>query len=190
MGCAAVSQPDLDAWLADPRIRTRHQQVARSDGDRLWEEARKVRIGESGLLGRLICWRIPQATGQQTYEQMFTSPPFVVLESRERRLLVGVCGRIWSAKPRLAPLDGPEAFRRWTAPGTVRVLFAQWTERHPGGAALISEVRVHPVDRRAGLALAALSPFISRFQALIGTEPLRLAAIRSESAQSNPRGFD
>lgn len=185
-----MSRPDLDAWLADPRIRTRHQQVARSDGDTLWEEARKVRIGESGLLGRLICWRIPQAAGQQTYEQMFTSPPFVVLESGERRLLVGVCGRIWSAKPRLAPLDGPEEFRRWSAPGTVRVLFAQWAERHPGGAALTSEVRVQPVDRRAGLALSALSPFISRFQALIGSEPLRLAVLRSESVRSDPRGSD
>lgn len=187
MGCVALSQPDLDVWLADPRIRTRNQQVARSDVDTLWEAARKVRIGESGLLGRLICWRIPQAASQQTYEQMFTSPPFVILESGQRRLLVGACGRIWSAKPRLAPLDGPEAFRRWTVPGTVRVLFAQWTERHRGGAVLISEVRVGPVDRRAGLALTALSPFISRFQALIGTEPLRLAVVRAEAAQSDPR---
>ncbi len=182
-----MSEPDLNAWLADPRIRTRHQRVARSDDDTLWEEARKVRIGESGVLGRLICWRIPQAADHQTYEQMFTRPPFVVLESGERRLLVGVCGRIWSAKPRLASLDGPEAFRRWTAPGTVRVLFAQWAERHAGGAMLISEVRVHPVDRRAAIALTALSPFISRFQALIGTEPLRLAVARSESAQPDLR---
>ncbi len=174
------TSPDLDLWLADPRIRTHHQQVSSGDPGTLWSEARKVRVGESGLLGRLICWRIPQATGEQTYEQMFTSPPFVVLESRERQLLVGVCGRIWSARPRLASLAGPDEFQHWATPGTVRVLFAQWAEAHPAGAALISEVRVHPVDRRAGIALGALSPFIARFQALIASEPLRLAAARSQ----------
>ena len=175
-------RPDLDSWIADPRIRTHHQEVAPSDRETLWEEARKVRIGESGVLGRLICWRIPQADSRQTYEQMFTSPPFVVLERGEGRLLVGVAGRIWSARPRLASLDGPEAFRRWSAPGTVRVLFAQWAAVHPGGAVLVSEVRVEPVDRRAGLALRAVSPLIARFQALIASEPLRLAASRSRSA--------
>lgn len=174
-------QPDLDVWLADPRIRTRHERIARSDIDRLWEEARRVRVGESGLLGRLICWRIPQAEGGQTYEQMFTSPPFVVLQSGEHRLLAGVCGRIWSAQPRLATLSGPDEFRRWCKPGTVRVVFAQWAESHADGAVLVSEVRVDPVDRRARLALAALSPFIARFQALIASEPLRLAVARAQA---------
>lgn len=179
------AQPDLDAWLDEPRIRTRHERVASSDSGRLWEEARGVRIGESGLLGRLICWRIPQAEGDQTYEQMFTSPPFVVLQRGEQRLLAGVCGRIWSAQPRLASLSGPEEFRSWSAPGTVRVVFAQWAEPHPDGSRIVSEVRVEPVDRRARLALRAVSPLISRFQALIASEPLRLAVARSQAPKES-----
>lgn len=179
------AQPDLDAWLADPSIRTRHERVASSDSGRLWKEAREVRVGESGLLGRLICRRIPQAEPGHTYEQMFTSPPFVVLHHGEQHLLAGVCGRIWTAQPRLAALGSPDEFRDWQTPGTVRVAFAQWSEPHADGAALVSEVRVEPVDRRARLALMAVSPFIGRFQALIASEPLRLAVARSQA----PKGW-
>ena len=48
------------------------------------------------------------------------------------------------------------------------------------GAALHSEVRVAPVDRRAAVYLRALEPFIAAFQGLIGLETLSLAVRRAE----------
>ena len=63
----------------------------------------------------------------------------------------------------------------------MRVLFAHWVEAAPAGAAIHSEVRVAPVDRRAAIYLRALEPFISAFQSLIGLESLALAVRRAEA---------
>jgi hypothetical protein len=67
-------------------------------------------------------------------------------------------------------------------PGTVRVLFAQWTEATDIGSALISEVRIAAVDRRASRHVRALKPFISQFQGLVAREPLKIAVQRVTAA--------
>jgi hypothetical protein len=179
----AATRPDLDAWLPDPAVRTYHCREAATDPSRLWRAGGTVRVGESGLLGRLVRWRVPGTRAEQTYGQMFTSPPFVALEEGEHHLLAGLCGKIWTARPSLAELSGPAAFRAWDEPGTVRVLFAEWVEPNTDGARLVSEVRVAPIDRGAGLRLSTLWPLIGRFEALIGAEPLSLAVRRAESGR-------
>jgi hypothetical protein len=172
---------DLDLWLPDPAVRTCYRREAAADPAELWAAAGSVRLGESGLLGRLIRWRVPGTQRDQTYRQMFSADPFLVLDEGEHHLLAGLCGTIWSARPALATLSSPSEFREWRTPGTVRVLFAQWTAPAGRGAALVSEVRVAPVDRSARLRLRGLWPLIGRFQGLIGSEPLRLAVRRAEA---------
>jgi len=180
---AAVAAPDLDRWIAQPTVRTYHCRDARSDPATLWRAAATVQIGESGLLGRLVRWRVPGTQAGQTYREMFTSAPFLELERGEDRLLAGLCGRIWTARPALATLSRPAAFRDWNVAGTARVLFAQWVTPVPDGARLISEVRVAPVDSGAAMRLRALWPLISRFEPLISTEPLSLAVRRAQSVR-------
>lgn len=177
----------LDAWLPDPAVRTHHRRRAASDCATLWAAASTVTIGESGLLGRLIRWRVPGSRREQTYRELFTSPPFVVLEEDEHALLAGLCGKIWSARPALAHFDAAADFREWSAPGTARVLFAQWAAPVDGGAAIVSEVRVAPVDRGARLRLRGLGPLIGRFHGLIGSEPLRIAAERAQRGDARAR---
>ena len=80
----------------------------------------------------------------------------------------------------------PSEFANWHTPGTVRVLFAGWAEATESGSALVSEVRIAAVDRRASLRMRALKPFISAFQGLVGTEPLQIAVQRAARA-SEPR---
>jgi hypothetical protein len=171
---------DLDHWLADPAVRTHHRREAATDPESLWAAASSVRIGESGLLGRLIRWRVPGTSGDQTYREMFTTDPFVVLDEGSHHLLAGLCGTIWTTHPLLSHLTGPSEFREWRVPGTVQVLFAQWTEAVRDGAALVSEVRVTPVDQHAQWRLRGLWPLIGRFEGLIGSEPLRLAVRRAQ----------
>jgi hypothetical protein len=175
---------DLDPWLAEPAVRTYHRRAAASDCDALWAAAGTVTIGESGLLGGLIRWRIPGTRRDQTYVAMFTHHPFVLLAQGEHHLIAGLCGKIWTARPTLARLDGPDDFLAWQTPGTVRVVFAQWVAPVERGAELVSEVRVAPVDRSAHWRLRGLWPLIGRFQGLIGSEPLRLAVRRAEQAVS------
>ena len=95
----------------------------------------------------------------------------------------GLCGRIWTLQRDYPRLDGPEAFRHWDERGTVRVLFAHWTE--PGsdgsGAELVSEARVDPVDGMARARLKALWTVIGPFERLVGAEPLAVAARRAEA---------
>ena len=175
--------PDLDRWLAAPAVRTHHEREAAVDARALWRAAATVRIGDSGLLGRLVRWRVPGTRAGQTYAEMFATPPFLALERDGTHLLSGLCGRIWTARPALATLRGAGSFRDWREPGTVRVLFAQWVTPTADGSRLVSEVRVEPVDRGASLRLRGLWPLIGRFEGLIGSEPLTLAVRRAESGR-------
>jgi hypothetical protein len=184
---APLAAADLDHWLPDPAVRTHNRREAATDPATLWAAARSVRIGESGLLGRLICWRVPGTTREQTYREMFTTDPFVVLDEGSHHLLAGLCGTIWTRHPLLSPLTGPSEFREWCAPGTVQVMFAQWTEPTRHGAALVSEVRVAPVDQHAQRRLRGLWPLIGRFEGLIGSEPLRLAVCRAQDKSDRSR---
>jgi membrane-associated phospholipid phosphatase len=130
----------------------------------------------------LVRARIPGLRGSLTFAELFRSDPFNLLEEGPNYTLSGLCGRIWTVRRDFARLSQPAEFLTWRAPGTVRVLFATWTEPTEGGSALVSEVRIAAVDRRAGLHVQALRPFISAFQGLVATEPLRIAAQRAGRA--------
>jgi len=171
---------DLDHWLAEPAVRTRHEREARADADALWRAARGVRLADCRLLGRLVSIRLAEAERETTFDALFRASPFVLLDEGPHHCVSGLCGRIWLARRDLAVLEGPAAFLSWRAPGTARVLFAHWAEPTQSGARIASEVRVAPVDRRAALALRALEPFISAFQGLVGRESLALAVRRAE----------
>ena len=96
-----------------------------------------------------------------------------------------MAGTVTCEPSRRVYVTSAEDFRRWDAPGTVRVLFAHWAEPiGRGRSALVSEARVEPVDRRAEAALRALWLVVGPFERLIGAEPLNLAARRAEQQAS------
>lgn len=170
---------DLDRWLADPAVRTRHRRESAAPETVLWACASAVRLRDCRVLGRLIRARIPGLRASLTFDEMFRSDPFNLLEAGPNYTLSGLCGRIWTVRRDFTMLSDPAEFDTWAVPGTARVLFANWTEPAEGGAALVSEVRVGPVDRRAALYVRALEPFIGAFNGLIGVEPLSIAARRA-----------
>ena len=91
-------------------------------------------------------------------------------------------GRIWTLQRDYPRLAGPDEFRAWHEPGTVRVLFAHWVEPDGGGSTLVSEARVEPIDRRAAVRLRSLWMVIGVFERFIGGEALELAVERAERA--------
>jgi hypothetical protein len=176
-----VLAEELDDWVADPAVRTRHRRHAAAAPDALWAAAREVRLAETGTLGRLVRWRIPGTAPNQTFRGLLADYPFVVLAEGERWSMSGLCGRIWTLNRDYPRLDGPEAFRDWAEPGTVRVLFAHWVEPDSdGGSWIFSEARIAPVDRAAGVRLRSLWMLIGVFERLIGVESLELAVARAE----------
>jgi hypothetical protein len=174
-----VAPVDLDRWLAEPAVRTRHRRESPASVAELWACAATVRLRDCRVLGRLIRARIPGLRASMTFDELFRNDPFNPLEAGPAHVLSGLCGRIWTVRRDFAVLADPAEFETWAVPGTVRVLFAHWAEPADGGAALVSEVRIGPVDRRAALYVRALEPFIGAFQGLVGVEPLTIAARRA-----------
>jgi hypothetical protein len=169
----------LDDWLPDPAVRSHHRRRSQADPQALWQTARGLKLSETRRLGRLVRWRIPGVAPDQTFQGLFAEYPFCVLDEGDGWMLSGLAGRIWTLHRDYPRLDGPEAFRTWAEPGTVRVLIANWVEPDGDGSAICAEARVAPVDRRAGLRLRSLWTVIGPFERLIGAEPLALAAQRA-----------
>jgi hypothetical protein len=180
---AAVRPHDLDAWLPDPVVSTRHARRAAAPPERLWRAALDVRLSDTGTLGRLVRWRIPDTPERQTFRRLLAEYPFVVLGEGELWSVSGLAGRIWTLHRDYPRLNGPGDFAAWTRPGTVRVLFAHWVEDDGrGGSVIFSEARVKPTDRAAELRLRSLWIVMGVFERLIGAEPLAVAARRAEAA--------
>lgn len=181
---AGVRAEDLDAWVPKPAVRTRHERTAAVGPDELFEAAATVRLSDTRTVGRLVRWRIPGTPAGITFGEMFERYPFTPLESGRNHFLAGLCGRIWTFRRDYPRIEDADAFQAWSEPGTVRVLYAHWTEPlEDGGSRLVSETRVEPVDRRSALRLRGLWAVVGRFEPLIGREPLELAARRAEACR-------
>jgi hypothetical protein len=180
-----VPPVNLDHWLSDPVLRTCHRRESPTSEHELWAAATTVRLEDCRVLGRLIRARIPGLHADLTFDELFRSAPFNVLEEGASYRLSGLCGRIWTIRGDFAQLAASEDFLTGEEPGTVRVLFANWAEAGESGAALVSEVRIAAVDRRAALYVRALGPFISAFQGLVAVEPLTLAVQRAAHADGS-----
>lgn len=173
---------DLDRWLADPQIRTRHRREAEVSAETLWAAAESVRVCDAPTIGRVLRWRIPGTPPDLPYRDVFGRYPFTVLAEGDLWSISGLCGRVWSLRRDYPRLSGADEFLAWDQPATVRVLFAHWVEPTDGGSALISESRVQPTDRRARWQMRALWSTVGRFERLIGGEALRAATRRAASA--------
>ena len=174
----------LERWAGAPAVRSRHSRSSGVDAQTLWDAAAGVRLSDTRTLGRLIRWRIPDTSPSQTFHELFSRYPFTVLEAGETHQLSGLCGRIWTLARDYPRLHGPEDFEAWDQNNTVKVVFAHWTRpAEDGGAELVSEARVVPLGRRAGLRLRGLWSVVSRFERLVAAEPLTLATRRAEAAR-------
>jgi hypothetical protein len=175
----AADDTRLDTWLPEPVVCTHHRRTAAVAPEALWETANALKLSDTRALGRLIRWRIPGLAPRLTYGELFRAYPFTVLDEGERHLVAGLCGRIWTPARDYPRLDGPEDFAGWDEPGTVRVLFGHWVEADGDGSTLVSEARVKPVDRTAGLRLRALWKLIGPFERLVGAEAIAAAERRT-----------
>jgi hypothetical protein len=172
---------ELNAWLPDPLVRTRHRRQAHADAESLWHAAESVQLCDAPTLGRVVRWRIPGTPRDLPYRDLFRRYPFTVLDEGENWSMSGLCGRIWTLRRDYPRIDGPDAFRDWDEPDSAKVLFAHWVEGGADGrATLVSESRIKPIGRRAALRTRALWAVVGRFERLIGGEALRIAARRAE----------
>jgi hypothetical protein len=172
--------PDLDQWLPDPTLRVKHRRESTAPADRLWVAASSVAVGDTGLLGRMVRWRIPGLERGITFDALFREPPFTVLDENQHSLVSGLVGRIWTLRRDYPELSSPEEFRDWSKRGTARVVFANWVEEAPEGAVLASEARVQAVGSQGRIGVAAVRPLVRGFHNLMGSEGIAAAVRRAE----------
>jgi hypothetical protein len=171
--------PDLDHWLPKPSMRVAHRRESDVPPERLWHASREVKLTDARRLGRLVRWRIPGLAPDLTFDEMFRAPPFLVLSENEGRALVsGLVGRIWTLRRDYPRLSDPAEFREWSAPGTAKVVFANWIEEER--TAVCAEVRVAAIGAQGRLGIAAVRPLVSAFGNLIGSDGLEAAVRHAE----------
>lgn len=176
-------KPDLDAWVPDAGLRVDYARESTVSPSRLWRAARELSLTDTGLLGRLVRWRIPGLAPEVTIDELFREPPFLALAEAEHFLVSGLVGRIWTLRRDYPRLRDPNEFRDWDLRGTVRVVFAHWVEPGPRGAVLSTQVRVQPLGNRGRVGLAAVRPIVRRFGSLVGSEGLA-AAVRAAERET------
>jgi hypothetical protein len=145
------------------------------------------------VLGRLVRWRIPGTRFATTFDELFRTPPFIVLHEEEGMLVSGMVGRIWTLRRDYPRLSGPEEFRSWSSRGTARVLFANWVSATDSGrAVLASESRVDTLGAQGRIGLGAVRPLISSFHHLVGSDgieaAIRIAEDRTGGGRRSGRG--
>ncbi len=181
LGSEARDALDLDRWLANPAIRITHRRQSTATPENLWEQARAVRLKDTVLLGRLVRWRIPGMPTTISYDEMFRSPPFLVLAESEQLLIAGLVGRIWTLRRDYPELESPAEFLAWSRRGTARVMFANWVQREDGSrAALCSETRVQAIGSQGRIGLAAIRPLVTTFHHLVDSDGIETAVRRAE----------
>ncbi len=175
-------KPDLDHWLADAALRVAHRRLTSAPADRLWDCARAVRLCDAALLGRLVRWRIPGMAPDLSFDEMLRTAPFTVLDAGcDQALVCGLVGRIWTLRRDYPALAEPEDFRRWSAGGTARVLFANWVQdAGDGRTALVSETRVEAFGAQGRLGLAAVRPVVAAFEHLVASDGIEAAVQAAE----------
>ena len=173
--------PRAETWIPDPTLRVTHRRTCTADADRLWAAAQTIRLRDTAVLGRLVRWRIPGLAADLRLDEMFRSPPFVVLEAGEQGLVSGLVGRIWTLRRDYPILDSVEDFSTWRSSGTARVVFAQWAaSREHGGSELCVEVHVEAIGRQGSIGVAAVRPVVRAFGSLVGSEGIAAAVRRAE----------
>jgi hypothetical protein len=114
----------------------------------------------------------------------------VALERTDHALVAGIVGRIWTIRRDYPDLTDPEQFAGWSAPGTARVVFANWVEADGGGAALSAEARVEAFGVQGRVGVAMVRPLVAAFHDLIGSDGIEAAvraAEREAETETRPR---
>lgn len=168
------------AWIPDPSLRVAHRRSSRAGVDALWAAAQEVPLRDTGLLGRLIRWRIPGLAADLPFGELFRGAPFLVLEEGPRHLVAGLVGPIWTLRRDYPALADADAFADWHAPGTARVAFAHWATERGGGSELAVEAHVEAIGRQGAVGVAAVRPLVRAFGSLVGSEGLAAAVRRAE----------
>ncbi|MDQ3822397.1 MAG: hypothetical protein M3321_04055, partial [Actinomycetota bacterium] len=132
--------PPLDRWLPEFAFSERHERRLSVAPERALEAALAVPSAPDRIVRLLFGLRgIPAGTSLGELRHVLG---FDELERTPTSFVAGGAGTPWRPRGGRGPFADP-------APGTVRMALAFWAEPNDGGAVLVTETRVAPVDDAA-----------------------------------------
>ena len=171
----------IDCWLGQgARLLERHETFVAVPQEAAAEAIQQVTLAEMPAV-RLLFWlRGIRHSGQQTFRDFFSTPPFYILEDEPtREVVIGTAGRL--LRPRA--FSSPAELRDYAEAGTIKVIANFRVDAVEGGSLMSTETWVQTYGRRASWRFRAYWLVVGPFCALIRREFLRVARRRAEQAQ-------
>ncbi len=176
----------IDEFMPRWDERERHETVVEASPAQVDAALRDLRAGDLPLTRLLMGIRTLLAprrppTDEPLFEGIQRLGFTVLAEAPLEEVVLGVAGRFW--RPRgdgIDPLDGPDAFRAYARPGSVR---ATWNfVLTPEGAAtrVVTETRIAAVDDEGRRKFRLYWRLVMPGSALIRRDMLRVLARRAQ----------
>lgn len=175
----------IDEFMPEWDQRERHTKVVQAPPARVEAALRDLRARDLPLtrllmgIRTLLAPRRPPADGP-LLDEILRMGFTVLAEAPRQEVVLGVAGRFW--RPRadgIDPLDGPDAFRAYRRPGSVK---ATWNfVLAPEGAAtrVTTETRIAATDEAGRRKFALYWRIVMPGSALIRRDMLRVLATRA-----------
>lgn len=171
----------IDEWLGpEARLLERHELRVAAPPERVADAVQQVRLIDMPIVRLLIFMRGIRYSKEMTLRQIFSTPPFVILEEEPAQVVVfGVAGRPWRLRERPSTAD-PDQFRAPGQPGTMHVIANLRVDATESGSLVSTETWVETFGCRARWLFRAYWLIVGPFSALIRREFLRAARKTAE----------
>lgn len=175
----------IDDYMPRWDERERHERLVHASPGQVDGALRELRGTDLPLTRVLLGIRTlfaPHAapTGEPLVESVQRLGFVVLAEEPLREVVLGVAGRFW--RPRadgIDRLDGPDAFREYARPGSVKATWNFHLAPEDGGTRVVTETRIAAVDADARRKFGLYWRIVMPGSALIRREMLRALARRA-----------
>lgn len=159
-----------------------NRRASRAAPDELWEAAEQTRLRDTRVLRPLIGARLgPHAPpADTTFEELFRTDIFTLLEEGERYSISGVAGCLWAPRGEYAHFESAADYRQYEKPGRAKAAVLTEVREHDRGSEIVTEIRVWCTDRRAEVRFRSVWMIVSPFMRFVGIDLLRTVARRAE----------
>ena len=156
----------IDDWLPRFDVHERHEIVLPVSPGRALELVLSTPAASDRIV-RLLTAARGMTARDETLERFFLAHRFVVLSRSPTEFVAGAVGAVWRPRGGLVRLADAAAWRKASAPGTIKAAIDFRAEPVAGGSRLSTETRVLAADARARRLFRLYWLLVGPFSALI-----------------------
>lgn len=175
----------IDDFMPEWDERERHEKLVAASPEQVDRALRSLRARDLPLtrilmgIRTLLAPRRPPAD-EPLFESLQRMGFTVLAEAPLEEVVLGVAGRFW--RPRgdgIDPLDGPDAFRAYGRPGSVKATWNFALTREGAGTRVVTETRIAATDPEGRRKFGRYWRLVMPGSALIRRDMLRVLARRA-----------